>query len=192
MDKGCYAKRVSLRQDQMTEKIIIAGAGGQGIMLLGKIMAAAAVKEDKYVTWLPAYGAEVRGGAAYCMVVISDREIGSPYIDKADTLIAMNEPSLEKYKNRLKPGGMLIVNSSLVAGKSKIKNREFLSFPFTDIALELGNIKIANMVALGCFLAKRKIISPESVMETIADIAPKDKLGLVKINKQALMRGFRL
>jgi 2-oxoglutarate ferredoxin oxidoreductase subunit gamma len=98
----------------MMEKIIIAGAGGQGIMLLGRVLAEAAMRENKYVTWLPSYGAEVRGGTAYCMVVISHKEIGSPYIEEADTLIIMNNPSLEKFKDRIKKQGLLILNSSLV------------------------------------------------------------------------------
>ena len=176
----------------MTERIIIAGAGGQGIMLLGKIIATAAVRRDKHVVWLPAYGPEVRGGTAHCMLTISDEEIASPYVDKADTLIAMNGPSLVKYKNRLKPGGILVINSSLAAGKFSGKNQTVLSFPFTDIALELGNIKIANMVALGCFLSKKKILSTQGIIEVITDMAPRDKPGLLEINKKALMRGFQL
>jgi 2-oxoglutarate ferredoxin oxidoreductase subunit gamma len=86
----------------MVEKIIIAGAGGQGIMLMGRMLAEAAMREDKFVTWMPSYGAAVRGGTAYCMVTISDEEISSPYIEKADTLIVMNNPSLKKFRNRVK------------------------------------------------------------------------------------------
>ncbi len=90
----------------MLEKIIIAGAGGQGIMLLGKVLSEAAMRLDKYVTWLPSYGAEVRGGTAHCMVIVSDAEIGSPYVKEADTLIIMNAPSLKKFKNRIKNKGL--------------------------------------------------------------------------------------
>ena len=124
----------------MTERIIIAGAGGQGIMLLGKILAQAAMRQDKFVTWLPSYGAEVRGGTAHCMVIISNTEIGSPYIDKADALIIMNQPSLERFKAKLKNKGLLIVNSSL-AGRVNYQNMRISQFPFTDIAIKLGNIK---------------------------------------------------
>lgn len=175
----------------MTERIIIAGSGGQGIMLLGKILATAAMRDGKQVTWLPSYGAEVRGGTAFCMVVISDEEIGSPYVNEADTLIVMNEVSLEKFHTRLKHKGILIVNSSLVHRKIK-ENPRLLQFPFTDIAIQAGNIKIANMVALGCYLAKRKILDIENVLFTIEAIAPVGKRDLIEINKKALYSGFNL
>lgn len=175
----------------MIERIIIAGAGGQGIMLLGKVLAEAAMRENKYVTWLPAYGAEVRGGTAHCMVVISDREIGSPYVEKADTLIIMNKPSLEKFKNRIENKGLLIINSSLASGVD-YKNVHTLRHPFTDIAIKLGNIKVANMVALGCFIAKKNIADLKSVAQAIFDIAPEEKKNLVEINKKALQAGAKL
>jgi len=175
----------------MTEKIIISGAGGQGIMLLGKVLAEAAMRENKSVTWLPAYGAEVRGGTAYCMVIISDAEIGSPFIDIADTLIIMNAPSLERFKDRIGPKGLLISNSSLAprhtAGKLKV-----LHHAFTDIASEIGNIKIANMVALGAYLAQKKIVRPDTVSKVFQDMAPQGKEGLVSINTRALEEGIKL
>lgn len=176
----------------MTEKIIIAGAGGQGIMLLGKVLAECAMREDKFTTWLPAYGPEVRGGTAYCMVIISDSEIGSPYIDKADALIIMNDPSMHKFKNRIKDKGLLIINSSLVLNMIDAGNSRVLRHPFTDIAVKLGNIRIANMVALGCYLAKRKIIDTKTVLKVIEDIAPADKRALIAINKEAINNGVRL
>jgi len=176
----------------MTEKIIIAGAGGQGIMLLGKVLAEAAMREDKFVTWLPSYGAEVRGGAAYCMVVISDKEIGSPYIDKADTLIVMSAQALEKFKARLKNKGLLIINTSLVPEGAGYKNSAAVKHPFTDIALDLGNIRVANMVALGCYLAARKIVKGKNIFQAIEEIAPADKIGLIEINRQALAKGVKL
>lgn len=176
----------------MTERIIIAGAGGQGIMLLGKIICQAAVRENRYATWLPSYGAEVRGGAAYCMAIISDDEIGSPYINEADTLIVMNAPSLEKFRSRLKNKGLLIVNSSLAGAKADNKNARVLKHPFTDIAVKLGNIRVANVVALGCYLANKKIINIKNVSKVIEEIAPADKRDLIKINKQALEEGAKL
>lgn len=177
----------------MVEKIIIAGAGGQGIMLLGKVLAEAAMREDKYVTWLPSYGAEVRGGTAHCMVVISDAEIGSPYIDKADTLIIMNEPSLKKFKDRIKNKGLLIVNSSLAGDVKDIDKRiHILKYPFTDLAVGLGNIKIANMIALGCFIGRKNIVDSKSVSGVIQAIAPEDKKNLIEINQKALLEGMRL
>ena len=175
----------------MTERIIIAGAGGQGIMLLGKILATSAMEGGKFVTWLPSYGAEVRGGTAHCSIVISDEEIGSPYIKEADTLIVMNNPSLIKFKSRLKNKGLLIANSSLA---DNIPDKKFnvLSFPFTDIASNLGNIRIANMVALGVYSQTSKTISANKTLRVIEQIAPSDKKDLVKINQDALKEGVRL
>jgi len=177
----------------MTQKIIIAGAGGQGIMLLGKVLAEAAMRQDKHVTWLPSYGAEVRGGTAHCMVIISDTEIGSPYIHKADTLIIMNEPSLKKFKKMIKNKGLLIVNSSLAAADTETsKNAQVLRYPFTDIALKLGNIKVANMVALGCFIGGTHTVNLTSVSKVIQAIAPQDKRGLIEINQKAVSEGAKL
>ncbi|PIP21055.1 MAG: 2-oxoacid:ferredoxin oxidoreductase subunit gamma [Candidatus Omnitrophica bacterium CG23_combo_of_CG06-09_8_20_14_all_40_11] len=177
----------------MTERIIIAGAGGQGIMLLGKVMAEAAMREDKYVTWLPAYGAEVRGGTSHCMVVISDTEIGSPYIEKADTLIAMNGPSLKKFKNRIKSKGLVIINRSLAGSDIELdKNWNIIRYPFTDLAVKLGNIKVANMIALGCFISQKNIVDSKSVSCVIQAVAPEDKRGLIEINQKALLEGMKL
>ncbi len=175
----------------MIEKIIIAGSGGQGVMLLGKILAYAAMKQGREVTWLPSYGAEVRGGTAHCMVVVSDSRIGSPCVDKADTLIIMNEPSLERFKCRIKNGGLLIVNGSLVKSAIKSKARVVIH-PFTDISLQLGNIKVANMVALGCYLSQKRIIDTDNVLKSIEEIAPVDKKGLIQVNKDAIYAGVKL
>jgi len=175
----------------MTEKVIIGGSGGQGIMLLGKVLAEAAMRENRHVTWLPAYGAEVRGGTAYCMVVISDGEIGSPYIDKADVLIIMNEPSLNKFQKRITGKGILIINSSLVHRKEDSKAGQ-LSQPFTDIAAKMGNIKIANMIALGYYISIKNIVKKETVFKVMHDIAPAGKQQLIEINKKALEEGMAL
>lgn len=180
----------------MIEKIIIAGAGGQGIMLLGKVIAEAALKERKCVTWFPCYGAEVRGGTAYCMVIVSDREVSSPLVEKADTLIIMNEPSFSKFRERINKDGLLLINSSLIknglsrkAGRVASKN---LAFPFTGIAAKLGNIKVANMVALGSFVAEKKILRPQTIRRVIIERAPRGNRQIIEINKKALEEGLRL
>jgi len=174
----------------MTEKIIIAGSGGQGIMLLGKVLAEAAMSEGKFVTWLPAYGAEVRGGTAHCMVIISDEEIGSPYIDKADTLIIMNKPSLSRFSSRLKKGAVMITNSSLVMPEGK--RLKVVGYPFTDLAVKLGNVKVANMVALGCYLAHKKTVGISSVLAIMKKMAPAGRSDLVEINQGAVDMGVNL
>jgi len=179
----------------MTEQVIIAGSGGQGIMLLGKVLATAALKADLNITWFPTYGAEVRGGAANCMVIISSEDIPSPYIDKADTLITMNELSLLKFKQRIKNRGLLLVNKSLVKPKAlKYKTADYtqLCLPFTEVAIKLGNMKVANMVALGSYIAKKGIPAKQIVFAAIEDIAPPGKRDLVRINQQAVEEGMRL
>ena len=174
----------------MIERIIIAGSGGQGVMLLGKVLAQTARLEGKQVTCFPAYGPEVRGGTSHCMVTISDQEIGSPYINVADTLIILNHPSLERFKGKLKNKGLLILNSSLakIDEDTKIK---VLQFPFTDIAVKLGNLKVANMVALGCFAAAKKIIKVKNILKVFKSMAPAGNLKILEINQQALEEGQR-
>lgn len=172
----------------MTERVIIAGSGGQGIMLLGKVLAEGALLENKFVTWLPAYGPEVRGGAAHCMVTISDEEIGSPYIDQADALIIMNQVSLDKFKNRLKNTGIMVVNNSLAKPGNDIKAKT-IAGKFTDMAIGLGNIKVANMAALGSYLAVKRVVSIENILKVIKKMAPKDKPELLKVNIAALKKG---
>lgn len=173
----------------MIERLIIAGSGGQGIMLLGKVLAEAALARDKFVTWLPAYGPEVRGGAAYCMVIISDDEIGSPYIEKADTLIVMNQVSLDRFKKRLNNGGLLVLNSSLARPDNRLKPGSAAG-KFTDIAIGLGNIKVANMAALGMYLAHKKTFTLQNIEKVMRKMAPKDKPELLKINVEALKKGM--
>jgi 2-oxoglutarate ferredoxin oxidoreductase subunit gamma len=173
----------------MIEKIIISGSGGQGIMLLGKVLAEAAMEEGKFVTWLPAYGAEVRGGTAHCMVTISDTEIGSPFIDKADTIIAMNAPSFKKFKNRLKMNGVFLINSSLVKELTGIRG---IKGDFTDIAISLGNVKVANMVALGSYIKNKKVLSLKSILSVMKKMAPAGREDILKVNQEALDRGAKL
>jgi len=176
----------------MIERIVIAGSGGQGVMLLGKVLAQTAMLEGKEVTWFPAYGPEVRGGTSHCMVTVSDQEIGSPYISVADTLIILNQPSLNRFKGILnKNQGLLILNSSLAKMEAEIKVK-VMSFPCTDIAIELGNIKVANMVALGCFVAAKKIIKGENVLKVFKSIAPSGNLKILELNQKALEEGQRL
>jgi 2-oxoglutarate ferredoxin oxidoreductase subunit gamma len=174
----------------MTHRIIIAGAGGQGIMLLGKILAEAAMRERKNVTYLPAYGAEVRGGTANCMIVISDAEIGSPLVQEADSLIVMNEPSLVRFANTISKKGTIFINSSLVP--ESVRAERGRRFPFTDIAAGIGNLKVANMVALGCFCEKTKVIDLKTVVDIIEENTPAAKKEAAVSNQKALSAGQQL
>jgi len=175
----------------MTERIIIAGSGGQGVMLLGKVLAQAAMAEGKCVTWFPAYGPEVRGGTSHCMVTISGQEIGSPYINKADTLIILNNPSLKRFSARVKDKGLVVLNSSL-AKAGPDKRVKILQFPFTDIAVKLGNIKVANMVALGCYLRQRQTVKIKEVLKVFRLMSPAGRSDILGVNEKALQEGAEL
>lgn len=137
----------------MTTEIIFAGFGGQGVILAGKILALAGMREDKYVSHIPSYGAEMRGGTANCSVIVSDEEVASPVIEKPDVVIALNKPSMTKFEQWLKPGGLMIYNSSLIDIKPGRTDIRTLALPANDIAAQTNNARGTNMVALGC-LAK--------------------------------------
>ena len=160
-------------------------------MLLGKVLSEAVMRQGLQVSWFPAYGPEVRGGTSHCMVTISDQEIGSPYVTKADTLIILNNPSLEKFKDRVKDKGLLILNSSL-AQASAFPWIKVVQFPFTDIAIRLGNIKVANMVALGCYLGAKKTVKIKEVLKVFKSIAPAGRADILEINQKALEEGVKL
>ncbi len=160
-------------------------------MLVGKVLAEAAMREGKFVTWLPAYGAEVRGGTANCMVVISDEEIASPVIAQADVLVVLNEPSLVRFQKKVKDQGLIVLNDSLISSIADCRLK-VAKHSFSDEALKLGNIKVANMVALGCFIEHSGIVSPKTVERVIKDLAPSDKNELAALNINALSCGISL
>ncbi len=175
----------------MREEIICAGFGGQGIMSMGKLLAQAALLENKQVTWMPSYGAEVRGGTAHSMIIISDEPIASPVILWPDVCFVMNSPSLSKFEMQVKAGGLLIINNSLAKTEPTRLDISILKFPFTDLALELGNARVANMLALGAYLAKKKIILLESVISSLEEIILSNP-ALHRLNVKALKEGMKL
>ncbi len=175
----------------MTERLVISGFGGQGIMFLGKFIAWAAMRENKFVSFLPAYGAEVRGGTSHCSVVISDKEIASWAIDEIDTLIAMNSPSLLKFVSKLKSGSELFINGSMINNAPKIKGVKVHTFKFTGIASELGNARIANMVALGAYLSVKKLLPLRNIIKLLPE-AFKNNKKLQALNEQAIKAGIKL
>lgn len=172
------------------EEVIIAGFGGQGIILAGRLLAQAAMKTGKEVTYMPSYGAEVRGGTANCMIVISDEPIASPLVSNPDSLIAMNRASLSKFAPRIKEGGLLIVNSSLVNDKPQIKDSvEVLAVPADELAIETGNPRVANMVALGAYLQNKGIISADAAADCLTECLADYYHKTIPINRSAIMRG---
>ncbi|OGN93790.1 MAG: 2-oxoacid:ferredoxin oxidoreductase subunit gamma [Chloroflexi bacterium RBG_13_50_10] len=175
----------------MLIKTVIAGFGGQGVMSMGLNLAQAALLEGKNVTYLPSYGAEVRGGTANCTVVISDEEIASPVASSPEFVIAMNQPSAVRFQNQIQSGGLFFINSSLVESAISRGDINVVSVPANSIAEELGNPKGANMVMLGAFARKSGLVSLSSVIETLKDILGK-KQKLLAVNEKALKAGYDL
>lgn len=172
------------------EELIIAGFGGQGIILSGKLLAQTAMKAGKEVTYMPSYGAEVRGGTANCMVVVSQTEIACPVVGKPDSLIIMNKASLTKFGPRLKKAGLLIMNSSLINTEPQLDDSiEVVPVPADDLAVELGSPKSANMVALGAYLQKRGHLTIDTAAEALPDVLAKRYHKTLPVNIEALRRG---
>ena len=172
------------------EEVIIAGFGGQGIMLAGRLLAQTAMNAGKEVTYMPTYGAEVRGGTANCMVVIAEKEIACPVVGKPDSLIVMNKASLNKFGPRLKKGGLLIMNSSLIDSKPQLDGSiEIAAVPADELAVELGSQKSANMVAIGAYLQKAGYLSPEQAAQALPDVLAKRYHKTLPVNIEALHRG---
>lgn len=175
----------------MQSEIMFAGFGGQGIMLMGQILAQAALSEGKEVVWIPSYGPEMRGGTAYCTVVISDRQIGSPVIKNPMHLVAMNRPSLEKFAGTVKPKGIILINSSIIPVESGRDDVDQIKIEATGIANELGNVRVANILALSAFVARSKIVEFSSAQEAVKKkLAKKQKL--IPLNLDAMERGKAL
>ena len=177
----------------METNLCVAGFGGQGVMTLGKFLAQATCDStDKNVTFFPSYGAEQRGGTANCFVVISDDAVGAPLGDVMDDLIVMNGPSLAKFLKTLKPGGTRFINSSIVDEKDVDRSDvKVVKAPVTEMALEMGNAKVLNVIMLGVYVGYTEVVPPEVVWDTI-----EHKLGskpkLLPLNKQAFEKGLEI
>lgn len=173
----------------MLLKTLISGFGGQGIMSMGLTLAQAAMAEGKYVTYLPSYGAEVRGGTANCTVAVSDEEIASPIASSPDFVIAMNQPSLTRFQNQIKSGGLLFLNSSLIQSDPSRDDIEVVRVAADAIAKEMGSARSANMVMLGAFIRVNSIVSLEGIMEGLRGTM-KNKHKLIAINEKAINAGY--
>ncbi|XMB68066.1 2-oxoacid:acceptor oxidoreductase family protein [Mycoplasmatota bacterium zrk1] len=175
----------------MNEKIIVAGFGGQGVMLMGQLLAYAATNKDLNTLWFPSYGPETRGGTANCQVIISEEDIYSPVFSKCDTAIIMNGPSLDKFESRVAPGGKILINSSLVSREVTRTDIEVIKVPVNEIALELGNLKVANMVMLGAYLEVLKIFSIDDIIKVLKKTFGEGKSHLIDVNREALKIGSK-
>lgn len=173
-------------------EVVISGFGGQGALFAGQLLAYAAMDQGKHVTWFPSYGPEMRGGTAHCIVIVSDEEIGSPIVRKPSAAIALNQPSLEKYGPLVKPGGVLIINASLAGGRSgRTDIREFC-LPAQEIATQIGNARLANVVCLGALVAATRVLPLKAVEEALENHLPARHRHLLEQNKEALRHGASL
>lgn len=176
----------------METNILVAGFGGQGVMTIGKFLASAACDAtDKHITFFPSYGAEQRGGTANCYVVISDEEIGSPMTDEMDDMIVMNDASLNKFLPMLRPGGRLFVNSSIVKEEIGRSDITVVKAPVTDMALELGNSKVLNIIMMGVYLGYTEVLPVDVVWSTIEHKLGK-KPALLPLNRRAFEQGLEI
>jgi 2-oxoglutarate ferredoxin oxidoreductase subunit gamma len=172
----------------MQSEVQFAGFGGQGIMLMGQIMAQTAMHQGYEVVWIPSYGPEMRGGTAYCTVVISDRPIGSPIIRNPKHLVAMNRPSLEKFAPSVQSGGTIFINSSIISIDAGRDDVDVIKVPIIEIAKELGNVKTANIVALAAFVSRSQVVDFEMLRKSVKDkFASREKL--IPLNMKALEEG---
>ena len=173
-----------------TTQIMIAGFGGQGVLFAGKFLAYKGMVQNKQISWLPSYGPEMRGGTANCSVVISDTPVGSPIITNPDMLIAMNLPSLQKFVDAVVPGGVIILDSTLIDAKVERDDVKVFYIPATQMAKDAGFSTLANMILTGKALKEMDIVSWEGNKETLESFIPAKKANLIDINLKALQTGY--
>ncbi|MDO7786420.1 2-oxoacid:acceptor oxidoreductase family protein [Desulforamulus aquiferis] len=176
----------------MLQEILIAGFGGQGVLSTGQLMAYAGMIEGKQVAWIPSYGPEMRGGTANCGITISDEPISSPLVTEPTTLIVMNRPSLDKFEKAVVPGGLILINSSLVEQKVKREDVKAIEIPANKIAEELGNVRVANNVILGALIELTGIVTVEAVVESLKKVLPARRHNMIPVNQLALESGIKL
>lgn len=172
-------------------QLLFAGFGGQGVMLMGKILTYAGMKEEKQVMFIPSYGSEMRGGTANCSVVLSEEEIDAPVVSQPTVLVALNTPSFDKFENKVAPGGIIVLNSSIVKREPEREDIKVIKVPLNDIAKELGNDKILNMVALGTVIAATECVEPSAIIASLKETLPAHRQDLLPLNQQAIEAGMK-
>jgi len=175
-----------------TEEIVIAGFGGQGALSMGQLVAYAAMTEGKEVSWMPSYGPEMRGGTANCIVIVSGDRISSPIVTRFDAAIVLNQPSLEKFEQAVRPGGLILYERSTVTAPPTRSDVDLLGVDGVDEAQRLSSKQVANVLLLGAYLARRPIVSASSVVKALASVLPPHRQHLVPLNERALARGAEL
>ena len=173
-----------------TTQILLAGFGGQGVLFTGKFLAYKGLVQDKQVSWLPSYGPEMRGGTCNCSVILSDTPVGSPIITNPDVLVAMNLPSLQKFVNDVVPGGVIILDSTLIDAKVERNDVKVCYVPATQMAKDAGFATLANMILTGKVLKEVDCVAYDGNKETLETFIPAKKAGLIEVNCQALDMGY--
>ena len=176
----------------MQQEIIVSGFGGQGTLFAGQLLAYAAMDSGYHVTWIPSYGPEMRGGKARCTVVVSDEEIGSPLVRQPSAVIVLNLPSMEAFEPAVKAGGVLVVNSSLIPRKSERTDIRVLYVPASEMATELGNVRLANVICLGALVHLTGVVPVAAIEQALDDHLPERHRRLLGLNKEALHKGVAL
>ena len=175
----------------MEKNFIIAGFGGQGVLLAGEVLANAFMIDNKNVTWYPSYGAEMRGGTVNCEVVMSDDEVSSVNKKEADFIIVLNQASFDKFEQKVKKGGYLIVNTTLAEQKENRSDIHYIFAPISKMAVDLGNVKMANMLALGLLLKASGLLSVDILEKALDTVLPPHRKNLLPLNKNAMEIGYK-
>jgi len=176
----------------MQSEIIISGFGGQGVLFAGQLLAYTALDAEKHVTWIPSYGPEMRGGTAHCTVIISDKPIGSPIVRLPLAALVMNLPSFDKYESLVRSGGVLVINESLIDKKTDREDLDVVLLPATEIADELGNRRMANLVMLGGLLGKLEVLPLDGLAQALEEHIPERHRQTIPANLKALQQGYEL
>lgn len=172
------------------EETVFSGFGGQGVLFAGQLLTYSGMAEGLYVTWIPSYGPEMRGGTANCTVIVSEEEIGAPVVRNPSAAVVMNQPSMEKYEPLIKPGGVLVVNASLIDLKSKRDDIRVLYIPASETATKLGNVRMANMVVLGALIEVTGLVSYDTVMQQLDEHLSSRQRKWLEPNDLALKEGI--
>ncbi len=176
----------------MLEELIAAGFGGQGVLSMGMTLAYAGMIEEKEISWMPSYGPEMRGGTANCITIISDSKISSPIITYFDSAIILNQPSMDKFESRVKPGGILIYESTNIIKPTTRTDIEVFGIRAAEEAVKMKNSKVLNMIMLGAYLERKPVVKIASIIEALKKVLPERYHNLLPINKMALERGAEL
>ncbi len=176
----------------MSEEIIIAGFGGQGVLSMGQIICYSGVMQGKEVSWMPSYGPEMRGGTANCTAIISDEQISSPVLTEFDTAVVLNQPSMDKFEDAVKPGGLLIYEENGMTRKPRRKDIHICAIAAYDESVKMNNTKVFNMIVIGGFLKVKPIIELENVIKGLEKVLPERYHHLIPLNEEAIHRGMKI